>query len=188
MNTSRNIIFAVVLVTLLLISTDLNKDDRKKMLFNALLKKYGAVKASKANTVYDAMVKAGLPINILTLAVAQVMHETGVFSGSQRATSVNNYSGITYSGTNEQLATGAKKSNIELPEAKGVFYASYPSAVNWAKDYIRIISRGANKPIQATNPADFAYRLKMNKYYTDSLENYTRNITFYYNFLKKSGI
>ena len=184
---TRNLLFAVVLVTLLLISTDLNKDERKKMLFDALLYKYGAIKAGKLNQVYDAMVKAGLPINAIKLAVAQVMHETGVFSGKQRATSFNNYSGITYSGTKEQLNTGAKKSPLELPEAKGVYYAQYPNAVAWAKDYIRIISRNT-KPIQASTPADFAYRLKQNKYYTDTLENYTKNITFYYNFLTKSGL
>jgi hypothetical protein len=181
--------FAVIFVTLLLISKQLvdNFDKKRKMLFDVILKKYGAQKASILNTVYDSLIKAGVPGSSIKLAIAQVMHETGVLSGKQRASKVNNFSGITYSGSPQQKATGAKKSNIELPEAKGTFYASYDNPVNWAKDYVRILSKGA-EPIKAQSPANFAYKLKLNKYYTAPLEDYTKGLTFFYNFLTKAGI
>lgn len=196
---TRNLVFAVVLVTLLLISTDLNKDERKKMIFDAILKKYGQEKASKMNSVYDALVRAGMPLNAVKLAVSQVMAETGVFSGKQRASTYNNFTGITWSGSKEQRATGAQKSPVALPLAEqpkdkttgkpivSYYYAQYPEKLNWAKDYIRILSRGAS-PITATGPADFAYKLKLNKYYTADLGQYTKLLTFFHNFLTKSGV
>jgi hypothetical protein len=118
-NMTRNLLFAVVLVTLLLISTDLNKDEKKQKMFDAILKKYGAVKASKLNQVYDALIKAGLPIQSIKLAISQVMHETGTFSGKQSASNYNNFSGIEFSGSKEQLATGAYKSPVYKAEKNG---------------------------------------------------------------------
>lgn len=196
----KNLIVGIIFVSLFLYSQGLfdNFDTKRKMLLNAAVKKYGAERAKKLVSVYDTLKKVGLPPVTLRLALSQVMHETGVFSGKQRATNYNNFSGITYSGSKEQLATGAKKSPVALPAAeqpaaakadktKTIYYAAYESPVNWAKDYIRIISRGT-KPIHAATPEDFATRLKKNKYYADAVEVYTRNLTFFNNFLSKLGV
>jgi len=193
--------YPVIFVTLYLISRQLlNKlDNKRKMIFDAILKKYGQDKANKMNAVYDALTKAGMPGSAVKLAISQVMAETGVFSGKQRASTFNNFTGITWSGSKEQVATGAQKSPVALPNAEQpkdkatgkpivkYFYAKYPNPLNWAKDYIRILSRGA-MPINAQSPADFAYKLKLNKYYTADLGQYTKLLTFFHNFLTKSGV
>jgi len=164
-----------------------NLDVKRKMIFESIVLKYGRTKAKLLETVHAALLRAGLPNTALKLSLAQVLFETGVFSGKQRASKANNFSGITFSGSPAQLATGAKKSVIELPEARGVFYASYPTPLNWAKDYIRILSRGS-KPIQSASPSDFSIRLKKNGYYTDTVFNYSRGITLYFNYLTKLGL
>lgn len=191
----KNFIVGLFFVTLLLYSQGLfdGYDKKKKMLFDVILKKYGAIKAGYLTSIFDALKSLNLPIETIRLALSQVMHETGVFSGKQRASTVNNFSGITYSGSPLQLATGAKKSNIALPTAEQpktgakIYYAAYPSVLNWAKDYIRILQKGS-KPIQAASPQDFALRLKKNNYYTDSVENYSKGLTLFHNFLTKAGI
>lgn len=191
----KNFLVGIFFVTLLLYSQGLfdSFDKKKKMLFEILLKKYGAAKANTLTSIYSALQSLNLPITTIRLALSQVMHETGVFSGKQRASTVNNFSGITYSGSAAQLSTGAQKSNIALPAAEQpktgakIYYASYPSILNWAKDYVRILSKGT-KPIQAATPADFASRLKKNGYYTDPESVYTKGLQFFHNFLIKGGI
>ena len=196
----KNIVIGILFVSLLLYSQGLfdGFDKKRSMLLVAAIKKYGQDRAKKLVQVYDTLKKYGLPPVTLRLALSQVMHETGVFSGKQRASNYNNFSGITYSGSKEQLATGAKKSPIKLPAneqpaaakadpSKTIYYAAYDSPANWVKDYIRIISRGT-KPIHAATPEDFAARLKKNRYYADAVEVYTKNLTFFNNFLQKLGV
>ena len=198
----KNLIVGIIFVSLLLYSNGLfdNFDKKRKMLQDNLSKKYGNDKANKLLRIYDALKLLKLPQDTIRLALSQVMHETGVFAGSQRASGVNNFSGITFSGSAEQLKSGAYKSNISLPnaelpkdakgkviESKRIFYAGFPTVTNWANEYIRILSKGS-KPIQAINTVDFANRLKKNGYYTDLVSNYVNGLNFFYNFLTKTGI
>lgn len=190
----KNFFIGILFVSLLLYSNGLfdNFDKKKKMIEDSLSKKYGIEKSKILTKIYDALKIYGLPVNTIKLALAQVMHETGVFSDKQKASKVNNFSGIVYSGSADQIKNGAIRSNIALPkrEQNGkttIYYAQFPSVLNWSKEYLRILSKGV-KPIQAISPDDFAIRLKKNNYYTDSVENYKKNINFYYNFLTNSGI
>jgi len=191
----KNFIVGLFFVTLLLYSQGLfdGFDKKRKMLFEAMLKKYGAAKASLLSAIYSSLQAQGLPAVTIRLAISQVMFETGVFANKQRASKGNNFSGITYSGSAAQLATGAQKSDVALPAAEQpktgpkVFYAKYPSITNWTKDYLRILSRGA-KPIQAATPEDFAKRLKKNGYYTAQESVYAKGLQFFNNLLTKTGI
>jgi hypothetical protein len=191
----KNFIVGLFFVTLLLYSQGLfdGFDKKKKMLFEAMLKKYGAAKANLLSSIYSSLQAQGFPATTIRLAISQVMFETGVFANKQRASKGNNFSGITYSGSAAQLATGAQKSDIALPAAEQpktgakVYYAKYPSILNWTKDYLRILSRGA-KPIQAATPDDFAKRLKKNGYYTAQESVYAKGLHFFNNLLTKSGI
>jgi len=191
----KNLIVGLFFVTLLLYSKRLfdGFDKKKKMLFEVILKKYGAAKANTLTSIYTALKALNLPATTIRLALSQVMHETGVFSGKQRASTANNFSGITYSGSAAQIATGAHKSNIPLPAAEQpktgakIYYAHYNNILDWSKDYVRILSKGS-KPIQAASPADFASRLKKNGYYTDLESVYAKGLQFFNNFLIKGGI
>lgn len=185
----KSLIIGIIFVTLLLYSNQLSDgwDKKRQMLLDVISKKYGQIKANKLLTVYDALKKSGLPIDSLRLALSQVMHETGVFSGKQSASNYNNFSGIKFSGSKEQLATGAYKSPVSAKEDRTSFYAGYPNALSWAKDYIRIISRGS-KPIHASTPEEFAKRLKQNKYYQDAESVYANALKLFSNLLSKAGI
>jgi hypothetical protein len=191
----KNLIVGLIFVTLLLYSQGLfdGFDKKRKMLFENLSKKYGSAKAKILSEIYAGFKLLNLPDVTIRLAMAQVMHETGVLSDKQRASKVNNFGGITYSGSAAQLATGATKSNIALPDReqqKGqpkVYYAAYPTIANWTKDYMRQLEKGA-KPINAATPEDFAVRLKKNRYYTATVQAYTNALKLFYNYLSKTGI
>lgn len=187
----KNLIVGLLFVSLLLYSGGLfdNFDKKKKMIQDSFSKKYGKERAAKLTKVYDALLAFKLPIDTLKLSLSQVLHETGVFMGKQRASDYNNFSGIKYSGSKEQLLSGAYKSPVSvIYNGKKSFYAGYQTPLNWAKDYIRIISMGKQPPIKAVNTEDFAVRLKNNKYYEDDVKNYSKNLNFFYNFLTSSGI
>lgn len=114
-----------------------------------------------------ALLSAGMSISFLPLALSQIAFETGGFKS--RILSVdNNLSGIKY-----VKQAGATQGSLS-PE--GNYYAHFGTYNAWAKDYIRIISRGSNPPIKATDTTDLAIRLKANGYYTDTVNNYTRGL------------
>ena len=101
-----------------------------------------------------------------------------------------NYSGITWTGSPAQRATGATKGSVR-PTLEGGNYAKYPNVLAWAKDYIRILNL-KSKPIQATGVNDFVSRLAKNNYFDvsrpNATTNYLKNVTFYHNLLTKAGI
>lgn len=190
----RNIIVGILILTLVLYSNGLfdNFDKARKMIFDVIFKKYNASVAKNVQSVYDALVKAGLPLQTIKLAIAQVLHETAHFNPKTSAVAElnTNYSGITWTGSPAQRATGATKGSAR-PILEGGNYAKYPNVLAWAKDYIRILNL-KNKPIQATSVNDFVSRLAKNNYFDvsrpNATTNYLKNITFYHNLLTKAGI
>ena len=189
-----NIKFAVIFVTLLLLSKDLfnNLDKKRRMLQELITKKYGADVTRNVLAVYNALAKAGIPIQTIKYCISQIMFETANFNPkiSKVAKLNTNFSGITWSGSIAQRASGATKGSAR-PSDEGGNYAKFPNTEAWAKEYIRILNRNA-KPISATSVSDFANRLAKNFYYDttrpNAVKNYTSALTSYYNFFTKSGI
>jgi hypothetical protein len=130
---------------------------------------YNAKNAQKAGEALKGALSAyGYPSTMLPILLAQVAHETGGFN-SILSTEDNNLSGIKF--VEQSGATKGRKS----PE--GNYYAKYANTTLWAKDYLRILSKGGqNAPIKATDSTDFVNRLKDNGYFTDTLENYQKAI------------
>jgi hypothetical protein len=57
------------------------------------------------------------------------------------------------------------------------FVSDWLSPTYLAKD------KGAGYPLDATNPQDYAHRLKVNGYYTDAEGTYANGLTTWYNLL-----
>jgi len=162
------------------------------MIFDVIFKKYNATAAKNVQAVYDALVKSGLPIQTIKLAIAQVLHETEHFDpkASKVAALNNNFSGISWSGSAAQKATGATQGSARS-QSEGGYYAKYPNVLSWAKDYIRILNL-KNRPIDAKDVNDFVNRLAKNNYFDikqpNATLNYLNNVTFYHTLLTKAGI
>lgn len=155
--------------------------------FSNLNSKYGAARVAMLGNAYDALQAAQFPPQKIKLALAQVMLETGVFGpGSHIDSELNNYSGIMW--INKPAVQLNATKGLPFPKKEGnYFYAHFKTPADWARDYLRIINRPPNYPINATSPADFAKRLKDNKYYTSSLIDYTKNVSYFYNLLTSLG-
>jgi len=117
-----------------------------------------------------ALKKVGATNEQLLFMIPQVAWETGHFKSPVSQTD-NNLSGIKYYGQ-----SGATK-GTPAPKNEGDNYAHFNSYEDWAKDYLRILNRGKEHPIDATDLQTFASRLKANNYFGDSLENYLKGIT-----------
>lgn len=128
----------------------------------------GTQQIERCNEAVKALILAGMKPEFLPIAIAQIAHETAGFT-SNVAITCNNLSGIKYIGKSYQNATKCTGS----PE--GNSYAKFENYTAWAADYIRILSNGY-RPIDAKNVNDFAYRLKQNNYYTDTVTNYTAGL------------
>lgn len=126
-----------------------------------------AAQISVAQSAAAALLTAGMAAAFLPLALAQLAFETGGFK-SRVLTADNNLSGIKY--------VGQKGASLGISSPEGNYYAHFNSYTDWARDYIRIISRGSNPPIQAADTADLAKRLKSNGYYTDTVNNYAAGL------------
>jgi hypothetical protein len=173
-------IFFVILLAASKLGT---KDTNSKSLYEAFLAKYGKTKAEKFQIIYNTLKKFNLSPTLIRYIIAQVMQETGIISSTQSLTNYNNYSGITYSGSAGQKATGAYRSPAIQPENRKNNYAAYPEITNWAKDHLRIISFSPNYPIKATSITDYARRLKANGYYGGSETVYANNMKKFNDFL-----
>lgn len=112
----------------------------------------------------------GIPLTQLNNVLLQVAHETGGFKS--RMSTYNNMSGIKY--RSKTAIKGESDSGVRSPE--GDNYSKFDTVGDWAKRHFMIVNRGANKPVLATTPEDYAFRLKANKYYTDTLQNYTKGL------------
>lgn len=131
---------------------------------------------NNATTVTAAFAKVlegkGLPLSSLRLIIPQVAHETAGFKHRLSQPPINNMSGIKYSP--KTAIKGERDSGIKSPEGNN--YSSFDTLDVWANRHFNIVSRGTNKPLDASNLTEFAKRLKANKYYTDTVENYTKGL------------
>jgi len=177
---NKNIIAVVILVIF-----GITIFSNKKMIEAAIIKKYGALRAAKFLKVYAAIKNLPLSKKQITFLMSQILVETGFFSSRVKVFDLNNNaSGIYYSGSAAQIANGATK-GTPRPEKEGGFYAKFDSLTDWAKEYLRVLNKGSY-PLNSNSIEEFTTKLKQNNYFTDTLENYLKNIIFFYNFLIKN--
>lgn len=180
---NKKVIYAAIIVFLGL--TILIKNP--KMLLDAMLIKYGKDKRDKFAKVYNAIISLPISKTTIKMVLAQILTETGVFSSSSNVFDLNNNaSGILYTGSKGQIANGATKGSKRM-SIEGGYYAKFDTLQNWAKEYYRVLNRGA-MPLKAIDINDFAVRLKQNNYFTAPLKEYQKNLVFYNNYLTKYGI
>lgn len=117
-----------------------------------------------------------VPDNILPFIVAQVAHETADFK-SKLLYDHNNATGITFA-NNKQRQKNATKGR-PLPEDPRYNYAKFDSIKDWAVDYIRLINRGQNKPLNALTVDEYIERLKANNFFTATVESYKAGVKRY---------
>lgn len=149
-------------------------------LYNAIQVKYGMERAATAMIVLQALLNAGFSGLKLKLALAQVFHETGVLRSALVAD--NNFSGIMFINKPTLQKNAVKGRPFPSKEGK-YFYAKFATPLDWANDLKRIISRSPGKPLEAATVQDFAHRLKLNKYYTDSEKNYSTALKKHFDFV-----
>jgi hypothetical protein len=139
---------------------------------------------NKASEIISALKKAGIKDSFLPVLLGQVANETaykGVPFNSPVSQNNNNYSGITWI-NKKAVQKGANKGtmlNLKETKGKAYYYAKFDTLQDWANDYARILSIGHNPPIKAINTTDFVSRLKENRYFTDSVETYLKNVNYW---------
>lgn len=130
-----------------------------------------------SNKVVRTLISNGLSEEKARMLLAQMLVETSGFS-HRLATQANNFGGIKFS------PKFNKDSGIKSPE--GDNYARYDSIDGFIKDYLRIVSRGGNNaPIKADTIAEYARRLKANKYYTANEADYLKALKSWLPSIKK---
>lgn len=103
-------------------------------------------------------------------AAAMIMHESADGT-SNVSKSCNNYAGITF--VKQPGATQC--SNAQPGSEGGRTYAKFPDYKAFLKDYVRILKMnrsGQGAPWTAKNLREFVTRLKLNGYFSDSIDNY----------------
>jgi hypothetical protein len=130
--------------------------------------------------IANVLNRRGVNMDRLPLIMAQVAHETGNFR-HRLGTQYNNVSGIKYSP--KSAIKGESDSGVKSPEGNN--YSKFDSLGTWAERYYNIVNRGPAFPLQATSVADFADRLKRNRYYTDTVANYTKGLQSWHNWAMK---
>ena len=133
--------------------------------FNALSGHFNQADVDRLQRVAEALARAGVEPNKIKMMLAQILHETGIFTQSSAnrhaIDDLNNYAGISRNG---QLK-------------------SYNTVDDFVADYLRVLNLPSHYPIQATDIVDFNNRLKANGYYTDSISTYGNALNYYYNLL-----
>lgn len=144
-----------------------------------------------AKKVLVALVQAGAKPSMLPLLMSQVAVETGNFDSNQFRIN-NNASGITYStsGRQKNASRGNPLPIKEQPLVGGkrvikYYYAKFPTLKDWAVDYLRIVNRSVTT---ATDVVDYAKKLKAQRYYADTLENYIKAIQGHFKRLTALGL
>jgi hypothetical protein len=148
------------------------------------LKYYTPTQLGNVVNIAEALKRQGVSADTMPFLLAQVAFETGHFKNAG-ARLDNNFSGIRYFGQKGATAgTPAPKNEGAAP------YAHYATPDDWAKDYIRILTRvGKARPLEAKTPEQFAHALKLNGYYTASESQYAAGIrNLYKNFSLLSKI
>lgn len=144
-----------------------------------------------SNVLYNIFLSVGFPANSIKFAVAQALHETGNKIDQSHELTGHNWSGITYIGQ-PLYQKNAKRGNLK-PQTdwsnpnKPEYYAFFDTVEDWARDFKRIISRSnglKGRPIEATTLKEYATRLKANFYFGDSIENYSKALSYWLDKIK----
>lgn len=120
------------------------------------------------------MVAAGFPLRVIPWSIAQSQLESANFNDA-KAIRLNNYSFIAYS-TTVNKATGNKNQKYSKPDPNGSQHAYFTNALAWVIDFKRVLSMGANPPINAPTVEEFGNRLLLNGYTDTDLNTYVNNI------------
>lgn len=133
--------------------------------FNGLSQRFNQADVDRLQKVANALARAGVDPIMLKMMLAQILHETGLFTQNNAnrhaVDDLNNYAGISRNG---QLK-------------------SYPTVDAFVADYLRVLNLPSHYPIEAVNLNDFNNRLKANGYYTDSITTYGNALNYYHNLL-----
>lgn len=161
---------------------------KKSMIKDAILKKYGDLRAAKFFRVYAAIKSLNLTAKQNLFVMSQIMLETGIFSSRVKVFDLNNNaSGIYFSGSAAQLANGATRGSLR-PASEGGNYANFKNLDDWAKEYLRVLNKGSF-PLTANTITEFNEKLVENRYYDiRGAAQYLKNLTFFYNFLIKNKL
>lgn len=155
-----------------------------KMNLDIIKQKFGTLRTTKFEKVYNAL--KNLPLNDIQfkLILAQVLYETGFFSSTSNVFDLNNNaSGIIYTGSKDQLKNNATKGSKRM-KIEGGYYAKFPTLTDWANEHFRVLNR-KTMPLSANDTNDFVNRLKQNNYFTGNENNYKKGVTMYYNIINK---
>lgn len=123
------------------------------------------------NLIRKAALSRGASGLVADLVASQVMYETtdGTSNVSQKDT---NYSGIKW----------AKQKNA-VPgtmSPEGNRYAKFKTFGDWFDAYIKELKKGPGKPWMASSIDDYILKLKENRYYSDTVDRYGRNLKAVY--------
>lgn len=133
------------------------------------------------NVIRALLISQGMPDIAATFAAAQVLFETnGLTSNVSKAD--NNLSGILFINKPYQVAT----KGVARPRSEGGNYAHFDSVRAWAKDFVRILKLGKEKPINAITLEDFVRRLKQNGYFASSEQNYYKGVATWLQRIRQS--
>ena len=127
----------------------------------------------------------GVPVEKIPFLLAQVAHETGNFKSKQLLKN-NNASGIVFA-NKPNLQKNATNSGDVLPETSDshpYYYAKFATLKDWAVDYLRILNRGKNKPLEQSTIEGFVAALKANGYFTASEELYLKAVKKFHEIYK----
>lgn len=131
------------------------------------LSKFGADDVQRLQDLADELSTRGLSDQTIKYMLSQALQETGIFTDNSAnynaVDNKHNYAGISYNGQ----------------------IASYGSIPDFVDDWIRVLSKSPNYPINATSIQDYNSRLKANGYYTDSAATYGNNLNYYFNLLNQ---
>jgi hypothetical protein len=149
-------------------SRTLTKTAKKtKMLFS----NFASPVREKLAIIEDSIRQTGAPEDRIKWLLAQVLHETGVFTAKSKVAELNNnFSGIKWLNKKHQIATKGSPvppgERVRPASSPINFYAKFETPADWARDYYRIVSTFGTKPIiNATDLKDYVKRLKQNKYF-----------------------
>ena len=136
----------------------------------------------RKNTKFDELYKIlefKLGADKARLAFAQILHETG--GKANRLTALNNYSGIVYVRQDKRFGiVGAKDSGLKQPDGK-FNYAQYDTLDSYVNDFLRIVNKSLKK---SDTIKDYALNLKEQRYYGDTVQNYSKGLLHHYLKLK----
>lgn len=136
----------------------------------------------KLAVIEDSLRRAGAPEDKINWLLAQVLHETGVFTVKSKVAELNtNFSGIKWLNKKHQKASKGSPvppgERVRPANSPINFYAKFDSPEDWARDYIRIVSTFGTKPlITAVDLKDYVTRLKKNKYFGGSESVYFKSM------------